>query len=68
MSYIKNYLENYRDQFMEVFRDPDLFNTLGFSNDDRIEIFLGILQGKDDITSNFLTKLLNDYDSDLVLK
>lgn len=46
--------------FMAFFRDDDKLNEL--SDDDRIEVFLGILAGNSDITKELLDQLLADYD------
>ena len=44
---------------MSFFRDEEKMNTL--SSDDRIEIFLHILQGSSDITEELSNKLICDY-------
>lgn len=48
-----------KEDFMNFFRNDEKLNTL--SNDDRIEIFLQILQGSSDITKDLLTELICDY-------
>ncbi|MDD2385216.1 MAG: hypothetical protein PHP52_00350 [Bacteroidales bacterium] len=48
-----------REDFMSFFRDDEKLNTL--SSDDRIEIFLQILQGSSDITKELLDELICDY-------
>ena len=49
-----------REDFMRFFRDDEKLNTL--STDDRIEIFLQILQGNSDITKELLNELIFDYE------
>ena len=49
-----------REDFMRFFRDDEKLNTL--STDDRIEIFLQILQGNSDITKDLLNELIFDYE------
>lgn len=49
-----------RDDFMNFFRDDEKLNSL--SPDDRIEVFLQILQGGSDITKELLNELIYDYD------
>lgn len=48
-----------RDSFMKFFRDDEKLNTL--SSDDRIEIFLQILQGSSDIKKDLLNELISEY-------
>ncbi|WP_220628140.1 hypothetical protein [Confluentibacter sediminis] len=48
-----------REDVMFFFRDEEKLNTL--SSDDRIEIFLQILQGSSDITTELLNELIADY-------
>jgi hypothetical protein len=48
-----------REDFMNFFRDDKRLNTL--SADDRVEIFLQILQGSSDITKDLLNELICDY-------
>lgn len=48
-----------RDAIMSFFRDDDCLTTL--STDDRLEIFLEILPGGDDITVDLLENLIRDY-------
>jgi hypothetical protein len=49
-----------RDDFMAFYRDDELLNEL--SNDDRVEVFMGILAGNSDITKELLDELIGDYD------
>ena len=49
-----------REDFMDFFRNNEKLNTL--SADDRVEIFLQILQGSSDITKELLNELIFDYD------
>lgn len=49
-----------RNNIMDLFRSDELLNQL--SVDDRREVFLGILSGRDDITAELLNQLLQDYD------
>jgi len=57
---MKNTLKNInREDFMNFFRDEEKLNTL--SSDDRVEIFLQILQGSSDITKELLNELICDY-------
>jgi hypothetical protein len=57
---MKNTLKNInREDFMNFFRDDEKLNTL--STDDRVEIFLQILQGSSDITKELLNELICDY-------
>ncbi|CAH8281388.1 hypothetical protein EV196_101473 [Mariniflexile fucanivorans] len=57
---MKNTLKNInREDFMNFFRDDEKLNTL--SSDDRVEIFLQILQGSSDITKELLNELICDY-------
>lgn len=49
-----------RDDFMKFFRDDEKLSSL--SPDDRIEVFLQILQGGSDITKELLYELTCDYD------
>jgi hypothetical protein len=49
-----------REDFMDFFRNDEKLNTL--SADDRVEIFLQILQGSSDITKELLNELIFDYD------
>ncbi len=57
---MKQQIENInREDFMVFFRDEEKLNTL--SSDDRIEIFLQILQGSSDITTELLNELIADY-------
>jgi hypothetical protein len=48
-----------REDFMDFFRNNEKLNTL--SADDRVEIFLQILQGSSDITKELLNELICDY-------
>ena len=48
-----------RDDFMEYFRSDTCSEEL--STDDKLEIFLGILPGKSDITKELLDQLLCEY-------
>lgn len=48
-----------RQQFMDFYRNDETLNTL--SNDDRVEIFVGILSGNSDITKELLDELISDY-------
>ncbi len=48
-----------REDFMNFFRNDEKLNTL--SNDDKIEVFLQILQGSSDITMEILNELICDY-------
>lgn len=57
---MKNTLKNInREDFMNFFRDEEKLNTL--SSDDRVEIFLQVLQGSSDITKELLNELICDY-------
>ena len=57
---MKNTLKNInREDFMNFFPDNEKLNTL--SSDDRVEIFLQILQGSSDITKELLNELISDY-------
>lgn len=49
-----------REGIMAFFRSEN-FDLLGLTEDDRLEIFLNILQGQDDITENLLHDLCNNY-------
>ena len=57
-----NELARYIDRldFMGLFRSDELVDQL--TTNDRREVFLGILSGKDDITAELLNQLLQDYD------
>lgn len=48
-----------RDSFMAFFRNDEKLNTL--SSEDRMEVFLQILQGSSDITKDLLNELISDY-------
>ena len=48
-----------REDFMHFFRDDEKLNML--SADDKVEIFLQILQGSSDITKDLLNELISDY-------
>lgn len=48
-----------RDDFMEYFRSDSCSEEL--STDDKLEVFLGILSGKSDITKKLLEQLLCEY-------
>ena len=48
-----------RHEIMEIFRDEELINKL--TPNDKIEIFLTILQGSSDITVDLLNRLLIEY-------
>ncbi|MCX5657691.1 MAG: hypothetical protein NTZ48_05660 [Candidatus Omnitrophica bacterium] len=50
-----------RAEFMQAYRGDDALRE-SLTPDDRVEIFLGILQGAGDITYELLNELLNDYD------
>ena len=63
---MKNIFSQFRDIFslerheiMEIFRDEELINKL--TPNDKIEIFLTILQGSSDITVDLLNRLLIEY-------
>lgn len=49
----------YREHFMAFFRNDEKLNQL--STDDRIEIFMSILQGSSDISKDLLVNLISDY-------
>lgn len=53
-----------RDDFMEYFRSDACSEEL--STDDKLEIFLGVLPGKSDITKELLDQLLCDYSVDSI--
>ena len=44
---------------MAFFRNDEKLNTL--SSEDRMEVFLQILQGSSDITKDLLNELISDY-------
>jgi hypothetical protein len=48
-----------REDFMYFFRTDEKLNTL--SANDRVEVFLQILQGSSDITKDLLNELISDY-------
>ena len=48
-----------RDHFMAFFRNDEKLNTL--SSEDRMEVFLQILQGSSDITKDLLNELISGY-------
>lgn len=50
---------DYRNTFMEIFRDADKLNTL--SPDDRVEVFISILLGSSDVTVELLNNVLREY-------
>lgn len=53
-----------RDQFMDAFRHSDSLAE-SLTPDDRIEIFLNVLQGGEDITKELIQELLKTYDRDV---
>lgn len=48
-----------RDLFMETFRSSDFHKLI--SDDDAIEIFMGVLKGSSDLTADRLNELLAEY-------
>lgn len=50
------------NDFMDFFWDDEKINTV--SENDKIDIFLNILNGSEDITVELLQKLLNNYSID----
>lgn len=46
------------ESFMQYFRDNEIVNL---SEEDRLEIFMGILPGSSDITAKLLNDLISDY-------
>lgn len=53
-----------RDVFMTLFRESiNLVDTM--SADDCVEVFLGVLQGEQDLTRELLEKLCNEYGTNL---
>jgi hypothetical protein len=50
------------NDFMDFFWDDEKINTV--SENDKIDIFLNILNGSEDITLELLQKLLNNYSID----
>lgn len=50
-----------REQFMQFFRADDFHDHV--TPDDCIEIFLQVLVGSSDITTELLNELISDYDA-----
>lgn len=52
------------DVFMDIYRDMD-YGMTGLNEDDRVEVFSGILMGSSDFTRELLEEVADNYDVDL---